>query len=90
MTSKFDIVCMRVDGTDSSRSIQINKQFGGKLINFYTMDRDELLFIARHRLLPTQTVLVMDGTRVVARMIGNDIPTAKKFQSLLERLSLIC
>lgn len=45
------------------------KQVGGTVIDFYTMDMDELTIIAKHRVLPVPTVLVTSGNRTLLRII---------------------
>jgi hypothetical protein len=56
-----------------------------RYINFYTMDMEDLTFIAKNRVLPAYTILVMCGQKVVCRLV-NDIPTQEEFNSLLEKI----
>lgn len=45
------------------------KQFGGELIDFYTMDLDKLSIIARYRILPVPTILVTNGNKTLLRLV---------------------
>jgi hypothetical protein len=54
-------------------------------IDFYTMDMDDLMFVAKNRVLPAYTILVMCGQKVVCRLV-NDIPTKEEFNQLLEKI----
>lgn len=72
-----------------------NKEFLGllevvpdaKIINFYTMDMEELSFIAKNRILPAYTILVIQGQRVVMRLV-NKIPKKAVFKKMLKELEL--
>jgi len=41
-----------------------------KVINFYTTNMEELAIIAKNRILPVDSVLVFDGSKAVARIVG--------------------
>lgn len=70
-----------------------NKEFLGllnvvpdaMLINFYTMDIDELTFIAKHRILPAYTILIMSGQKVIGRLV-NKFPKKTSFRKMLKDL----
>lgn len=54
-------------------------------LNFYTMDIEELSFIAKHRILPAYTILIMHGQKVIGRLV-NKFPKKKTFQKMLKDL----
>lgn len=72
-----------------------NKEFLGlleivpnaKIINFYTMDMEELSFIAKNRILPAYTILIIQGNRTILRLV-NDIPKKAVFKKMLKELEL--
>jgi len=57
----------------------------GKVINWYTMDFDELTFIAKHRILPAQTIIIANGNKVICRLV-NDIPTVAKLNKIIKEI----
>jgi hypothetical protein len=57
----------------------------GKVIQWYTMDIEELGFIAKHRILPAQTIIVLHNSKVVCRLV-NSVPTTTKFKRILKRI----
>ena len=56
-----------------------------QIINFYTMDMTELAFIAKHRILPANTILIMSGSKVVCRIVNKQLKKAT-FKKLLKDL----
>jgi hypothetical protein len=57
----------------------------GKVINWYTMDLEELSFIAKYRILPAQTIIIISGNKVVCRLV-NVVPTVAKLNKLIKRI----
>lgn len=55
------------------------------VINFYTMDIDELSFIAKYRILPAYTILIMRGQKVIGRLV-NKFPKKSTFKQMLKDL----
>ncbi len=53
------------------------------VLNFYTMDVEELSFIAKHRILPAYTVLFMRGQKVIGRLV-NKFPKKATFKKMLK------
>lgn len=58
-----------------------------RIINFYTMDMEELSFIAKNRILPAQTILIIQGNRTILRLV-NKIPKKAAFKKMLKDLEL--
>lgn len=85
---KLNVVVMTVEGMDNSKALAIAQHFNAKVIDFYSMDMEDLLFIGKHRLLPTPTVLFMDRTKVVGRLVGDSICSTDSADSLVERIEL--
>jgi hypothetical protein len=61
---------------------QFCEKYSGQLINFYTSNLEELGVIAKHRVLPVPTILIISGTKVVGRVV-KDIPTLPDLDRLL-------
>jgi hypothetical protein len=57
------------------------------LIDFYTMDMEELSFIAKFRVLPAYTILVIQNGRTVMRLV-NKIPKKAQFRKMLKDIGL--
>lgn len=57
------------------------------ILDFYTMDIEELSFIAKHRVLPAHTILVIQGQKVVIRLV-NKTPKKVAFKKMLKELNL--
>lgn len=45
------------------------KTYGGKLIDFYSNNLDDLTIIAKYRILPAPTILILSGSKVIARIV---------------------
>lgn len=52
-----------------------------KMINFYTQDIEELTLIAKHRVLPVPTLLILTNNRVLGRIVSP--PPAAQLSDLL-------
>lgn len=52
-------------------------------LDFYTMDVEELSFIAKHRILPAYTILFMHGQKVIGRLV-NKFPKKKAWHKILK------
>jgi hypothetical protein len=57
---------------------------GSQTIDFYTMNMDLLSIIAKNRILPRTTLLVMNNTKVVGRFVDT-MPKAKAVRQFLEK-----
>lgn len=55
------------------------------LIDWYTMDVQELSFIAKHRVLPAKTILILHGTKVVCRIV-NDLPSKDMLSRIVDMI----
>ena len=55
------------------------------ILNFYTMDIEELSFIAKHRILPAYTMLIFRGQKVVGRLV-NKFPKKGVLKKMLKDL----
>lgn len=55
------------------------------MIPWYTSDMTELAFIAKHRILPGTTLLVLDGGKTLARVVGA-FPTAEELNHIFESI----
>jgi hypothetical protein len=72
MADKKDIqiFCMADADTPEYKDFEeLLKVVKGTLLDFYTMDLEELGFIAKHRLLPVPTILILNGTKVIGRIV---------------------
>jgi hypothetical protein len=58
-------------GTPNPYVEKFMKKIGGQILDFYTMELDELLVIAKYRILPTDTVLVVKGNKQVCRLVDD-------------------
>lgn len=54
-----------------------------KVINFYTMDMEDLSIVAKYRILPRPTLLAMNNTKVVGRFVGPKMPKASAISKFL-------
>lgn len=69
----------------NSNVIDIVNKYKGKLVDFYSMNMDDLQIIAKYRLLPVPSVLVIESNQVIGR-ICKDIPNVDEFTKLLDNL----
>jgi thioredoxin-related protein len=56
-----------------------------RLIDFYTNSLDELMVIAKYRVLPTPTIVFLDGEKSVGRIVSAT-PNANKMKKALKLL----
>lgn len=89
LLQKLEVVAVRVDGLDNSRLDAICAAHKVKPLEFYTMDMEELSFIAKYRILPKPTILIFNKTKPVVRIVGDSMLTLAKFERLLEILGRI-
>lgn len=57
----------------------------GILLDWYTMDMVELALIAKHRIMPIPTLLILQNQKVVSRVVGT-LPSAEGLAKLIEGL----
>lgn len=57
----------------------------GRMVDFYTFDMDDLSIIAKHRVLPVPTILVLNNNKVICRIVHP--PKAELLAELLQNLS---
>lgn len=55
------------------------------MIDFYTSKMDELQVIARYRVLPTPTIVVLNGDKHIGRIVAES-PNLNKLQKLMTTL----
>lgn len=53
-----------------------------KIINFYTTNMDELAIIAKYRIMPMDTLITIQGGKVVHRVVGT-MPTVEGLSNLI-------
>lgn len=53
-----------------------------QIINFYTTNMDELSVIAKHRVMPIDTILVLQSGKVMHRIVGV-MPTEEGLRKIL-------
>lgn len=83
----FSLVGIIVPDFPESRNVEaVCKDFGGKTINFYTMDMEELSLIAKHRVLPVPTILIFAPSGKVVGRIVKEIPSADAVEDMLRRI----
>lgn len=58
----------------------------GQMLNFYTNDLEELAVIAKYRILPVPTILVLSNNKVVARIVNP--PRAELISELIQNINL--
>ncbi len=88
--AKITIYILQVSGQDNIRTAAIIRaRPDAEVVDFYTNDMDKLLFIAKHRLLPEETILLLDRTKVVGRFVGAKVPTPERLESVLSTLELV-
>ncbi len=80
---------MTVEGCDNTKALQVAQHLQAPTVDFTTGDMDDLLFIAKHRLLPVPTLLLMDRTKIMARYVEHDIPTPAEVDATINILKLI-
>lgn len=80
---------MTVEGCDNGKACAVAQHLQVPVVDFTTGNMDDLLFIAKHRLLPVPTVLLMDRTKIVARYVEHDIPTPAEIDATINILKLI-
>lgn len=67
----MDILIVTTPGYDAKAVASIVAEYPStKVINFYTTNMEELAVIAKNRILPVDSVLIFDGTKAVARIVG--------------------
>lgn len=86
-SNTLEVVYVSVPDYERNQEISnIVESIGGKTINFYTMDLEQLEFIAKHRILPVPTIIVIDNNRVTGRIV-KDLPEVKELQHILDTLT---
>lgn len=73
------------DSLESRKIEDICKKLGGEVINFYTMDMEEISMIAKYRILPVPTLLIFSGMKVIGRLV-KEIPSLKEMEEILEKI----
>lgn len=86
---KLNYIAMTVDGADNSKLISVARELNASIIDFTTSNMENLTFIAKHRLLPSPTLLILDRTKVVGRFVGEDIPDVEAVKAMSEVLSIV-
>jgi hypothetical protein len=83
----FNLIGVTVPGFPGNESIkQVCKLYNNsQIIDFYTMDMEELSVIAKYRILPVPTLLILSNGKVLGRIV-KDIPNVNKLQQLIARL----
>jgi hypothetical protein len=78
---------MTVDGkeyaTGNKALSKLATVFGFTTIEFYSMELPVLETIAKYRLLPVPTLLVLHKSKVVARIVGDELPTPARLSALI-------
>lgn len=84
MTKSYSFILVTVPGFSISSDITklVQSTDGSTVVDFYTMDMEELSIIAKHRVLPRPTLLVMSGTKVIGRFVDK-MPSASKITEFL-------
>lgn len=81
----MNIVVITTPGFDEKEIASIVKAYPDtQVIDFYTNDMLELAVIAKNRVMPEDTVLVSDGVKVVARLVGRTLATLVNTRAAVE------
>jgi hypothetical protein len=78
---------------DNQRNIEVEalfktiKHFNISTLDFYTMNIEQLSFIAKYRILPVPTILVMSNTKVLGRVVH--LPPKDKLAKMMQDLPQI-
>jgi hypothetical protein len=83
----MDLLIVTTPGHDQKALKEIVELFPqAQVLDFYTSVMDELHLIAKYRILPVDSVLILDGQKVVGRIVGRSFAAdvVKATVSLLE------
>lgn len=87
MISKISLIGIVVPGLPGNKQIEtLCKRYGGQIIDFYTTRMDELSVIAKYRVLPVPTLLVIYNSKMIGRIVKN-IPPTEKLDSIIKDIS---
>jgi hypothetical protein len=71
LMTKFQVIC--VTDLDCPRNDEFHTLMeslpDGRMVDFYTTNIDDLSMIAKYRILPVPTILVLNNSRVVMRLV---------------------
>lgn len=83
--NKINYILVVVPGYQTPKDVLdlIQRTPNSKVIDFYTMDMEDLSIIAKHRILPRPTLLAMNNTKVVGRFVGLKMPKASAISKVL-------
>lgn len=89
-TTKKEIQVICITDQDCERNVEFKKLMdsisNGKMIDFYTTDFDELTIIAKHRVLPVPTILVLSNGKVICRIVHP--PSNEQILDIFQSLNL--
>lgn len=84
LPSGYDLIGVTVPNFPGTNQVrEICTTFNGRLIDFYTMDMEQLTVIAKYRILPVPTLLLLTGHKTVLRIV-KEIPNIIQFQQFIE------
>jgi len=86
--NKFTFLCFTVRGENNSKIEKLAKALGVEPIDFYTMDLEKLGEVAKYRILPEPTLLILSKNKVVGRFVGDDLPTVQQLNNIIELVNL--
>lgn len=88
MSKSYEVIC--ITDKDCARYGEFTALMaatpGGRLIDFYTMDLEELAIIAKHRIMPVPTIIVLttSNNKVAMRMVNP--PKAEALADIIQSL----
>lgn len=83
---EYSLIGVVVPDLPGNKTIEVLcDEYNGQVIDFYTMNMEDLATIAKYRVLPVPTLLLVTATKTVARFV-KDIPSATKIKQILNKL----
>jgi thiol-disulfide isomerase/thioredoxin len=86
--SQLTFLCFTVRGENNSKIEKLANALGVQPIDFYTMDLEKLEEVAKYRILPEPTLLILHKNKVVGRFVGDDLPTVQQLNNIIELINL--
>jgi hypothetical protein len=70
--STIEVVCITTPDCPRNKEFEdlLKLVPDGRMIDFYTQDLDDLAVVAKHRVLPVPTFLILSGSKVVGRIVN--------------------
>lgn len=85
--SNIEVIC--ITSKDCPRNAEFEELLGlvpnGRMIDFYTQDMEDLAIVAKYRVLPVPTFIIVNNGRVVGRIVHP--PSTEYMTDILQNLT---